>query len=252
MAAQSVSISQESAGTGREMRNQKVLEHLPLVRAIAVRVHEGLPIFVELEDLVHAGVLGLFDAVDKYDPGKGVAFQTYAKHRIKGAMLDSLRQADWASRDTRRRQKQVEAVTRGLTTKLGRMPLEEEVAEEMGVSVERWRQIMMELHTTGPVSVSIHADQDPERQEPPANSEFRPDRMAERHQMRLTLARAIECLPERYQRVVFLYYTNDMTMREIGDLMGVNESRVSQIHKTALKRMATVLEEAGIRSAEAL
>ena len=252
MGVQSVSIGKGQAKISREARNQAVLEHLSLVKAIAIRVHEGLPVHVDLDDLVHAGVLGLFDAVDKYDPSKCVAFQTYAKHRIKGAILDSLRQLDWASRDTRRRQKRVEFVTRELTHRLGRVPVEQEIADEMGVTLARWREILLELHTTGPVSVSSHADQDPDRQEPPAKNEFRPDRMAERHQLKVTLARAIGCLPERYQRVVFLYYTNDLTMREIGDLMGVNESRVSQIHKTALKKMAVVLESAGIRSAEAL
>jgi RNA polymerase sigma factor FliA len=252
MGAQSVSTGKAQATMSREARNQMVLEHLPLVRAIAIRVHEGLPLHVDLDDLVHAGILGLFDAVDKFDAAKNVAFQSYAKHRIKGAILDSLRELDWASRDTRRRQKRVESITRSLSSRLGRMPGEQEVAEELGVSVSRWRHMLMELHTLGPISVSTHTDQDPDRQEPPAHSEYRPDRMAERHQLKITIARAIECLPERYQRVVFLYYTNDLTMREIGDLMGVNESRVSQIHKTALKKMAVVLESAGICSAEAL
>ncbi|MGO9259981.1 MAG: sigma-70 family RNA polymerase sigma factor [Bryobacteraceae bacterium] len=247
-----MSIRKRPARISREDRNQIVLEHLSLVKAIAIRVHEGLPVHVDLEDLVHAGVLGLFDAVDKYDIGKNVVFQAYAKHRIKGAILDSLRQLDWASRDARRRQKRVESATRNLTARLGRMPAEQEVAEEMGVSVPRWRQMLLELHTVGPVSVSAHTDQDPDRQEPPERSDFRPDRMAERQQLKVTIERAIGSLPERYQRVVFLYYTNDLTMREIGDMLGVNESRVSQIHKTALKKMATVLESAGIRSAEAL
>ena len=251
MSVESVSVSNLQPGVPGATRNQIVLEHLPLVKVIAIRVHEGLPLYVELDDLVHAGVLGLFDAVDKYDPAKNVALQSYAKHRIKGAILDSLRELDWASRDTRRRQKHVESVTRNLTARLGRLPAEQEVAEEMGVTVDRWRQILMELRTMGPISVSARTDQDPDREEPPAKNEFRPDRMAERHQLKVTLARAIECLPERYQRVVFLYYSNDMTMRQIGNLMGVNESRVSQIHKTALKKMAVVLESAGIRSAEA-
>jgi RNA polymerase sigma factor FliA len=252
MSAQIVSICRKQAERTQESRNGTVLEHLPLVRAIALRIHEGLPVQVELEDLIHAGVLGLFDAVDKYDPNKKVAFQVYAKHRIKGAILDSLRELDWASRDIRRRQKQVESVTRDLAARLGRAPVEQEVAEGMGVSLPRWREMLLELHTLGPISVSINPEQDADRQEPPAKSEFRPDRMAERHQLKLTLARAIGSLPERYQRVVFLYYTNDLTMREIGDLMGVNESRVSQIHKTALRKMATVLESAGIHSAKAL
>jgi RNA polymerase sigma factor FliA len=249
----SVSEQKKPAGRSAEARNEIVLEHLPLVKAIAIRVHEGLPVYVDLDDLVHAGVLGLFDAVDKYDATKNVAFQAYAKHRIKGAILDSLRQLDWASRDTRRRQKRAESATHELAARLGRMPAEDEVAQEMGVSVERWRQIMVELQSVAPaVSVSANADLDPDRQEPAARSEFRPDRMAERHQLHITLAKAMGHLPERYQKVMFLYYTNDLTMREIGDMLGVNESRVSQIHKTALRKMATVLESEGIHSAGAL
>src|SRR5436853_1301711 len=112
----------------KALRDRIVMEHLPLVKAIAIRVHENLPVHVDLDDLIHAGVLGLFDAVAKYDAAKNVAFHAYAKHRIKGAMLDSLRQLDWASRDLRQRQKKVETVTRDLTAKLGRVPTEAEVA----------------------------------------------------------------------------------------------------------------------------
>ena len=103
-----------------EVRDRIVLDHLPLVKAIAIRVHENLPVHVDLDDLIHAGVLGLFDAVAKYDASKNVAFQSYAKHRIKGAILDSLRQLDWASRDLRKRQKQMDSVTRDLSARLGR------------------------------------------------------------------------------------------------------------------------------------
>src|ERR1700746_94986 len=106
----------------REVRDQIVLDHLPLVKAIAIRVHENLPVHVDLDDLIHAGVMGLFDAVTKYDAAKNVVFHAYAKHRIKGAILDSLRQLDWASRDLRKRQKQVDSVTQTLAVKLGRTP----------------------------------------------------------------------------------------------------------------------------------
>src|SRR6185437_17057398 len=122
----------------QELRDQIVLENLPLVKAIAIRVHESLPVHVDLDDLVHAGVLGLFDAVTKYDEGKKVVFPAYAKHRIKGAILDSLRQADWASRDLRRRQKQVESLTRDLAARLGRAPNDGEMAEASGVTLVRW------------------------------------------------------------------------------------------------------------------
>src|SRR5258707_15645801 len=119
-------------------RDRIVLEHLPLVKAIAIRVHENLPVHVDLDDLVHAGVLGLFDAASKFDPEKQVAFSSYAKHRIKGAILDSLRQLDWASRDLRRRHKQVEAARRELQATLQRTPTESEIASKLGVDVDRW------------------------------------------------------------------------------------------------------------------
>jgi RNA polymerase sigma factor for flagellar operon FliA len=237
----------------KEERDQIVLKHLPLVKAIAIRVHENLPVHVDLDDLIHAGVMGLFDAVEKYDGTKNVVFHAYAKHRIKGAILDSLRQSDWASRDLRRRQKQAETITRDLAAKLGRAPQDNEVAESMGVGMERWRRMQMELRTVGLVSATPVNDTDRERtQEFPAADDSQPDRMAEMRQLQTTLARAIGSLPERYQKVVFLYYTNDLTMKQIGEALGVNESRVSQIHKTALKRMATVLEGEGIKSVQSL
>jgi RNA polymerase sigma factor for flagellar operon FliA len=234
------------------MRDRIVLEHLPLVKAIAIRVHENLPVHVDLDDLTHAGVLGLFDAVTKYDAHKNVVFHAYAKHRIKGAILDSLRQLDWASRDLRKRQKQVDSVSNTLATKLGRTPQESEIADEMGLSPDRWHRIQLELRTVGTVSATAHPDPDFDRaMEFPATSELQPDHMCGQRQLRVTLARAIDKLPKRYQKVVFLYYTNEMTMKEIGEIMGVNESRVSQIHKIALKKMATVLQSEGIHSAEA-
>ena len=133
-------FAQSRSKLTQEKRDQIVLEHLPLVKAIAIRVHENLPVHVDLDDLIHAGVMGLFDAVIKYDHSKNVAFHAYAKHRIKGSVLDSLREMDWASRDLRRRQKQVESVTRELTGQLGRAPSESEVAKEMGMDLKHWRK----------------------------------------------------------------------------------------------------------------
>src|SRR5258705_11401172 len=155
--ARSVS-TRRSKKLPQQERDQIVLENLPLVKAIAIRVHENLPVHVDLDDLIHAGVLGLFDAVAKYDASKNVAFQSYAKHRIKGAILDSLRQLDWASRDLRKRQKQVDTITRELAAKLGRNPHETEVASQMGVTMDRWRHIQMELRTVGPASLTPNTD----------------------------------------------------------------------------------------------
>jgi RNA polymerase sigma factor for flagellar operon FliA len=251
---QGEAVSPSKRKVSRETRDQIVMDHLSLVKAIAIRVHENLPVHVELDDLVHAGVLGLFDAVDKYDSEKNVAFQAYAKHRIKGAILDSLRQLDWASRDMRKRQKQVDLVTRDLTARLGRNPDDQELAKEMGVEENRWHRMVMELRTVGLTStVTTFADQERDRaDEFPAAPDAQPDRICERNELRDTLARVMKTLPERYRAVVGLYYTNDMTMKQIGSVMGVNESRISQIHKTALRKMLIVLEAEGIRSSEAL
>jgi len=243
----------ENEGSRLAKRDRVVLDHLPLVRAIAVRVHENLPVHVEVDDMIHAGILGLFDAADKYDPDKQVAFSSYAKHRIKGAILDSLRQSDWASRDLRRRHKQVEAAARDLSAVLQRTPTDAEMAEKLGIDVERWRQTMIDLRNVGLTSASTRgADQDdlPAR-EFPSKPETQPDSMCAQEQMRSVLGDAMKTLPERYQKVVSLYYTNEMTMKEIGGVLGINESRVSQIHKSALEKMAVVLHSTGIHSSQA-
>ena len=235
-------------------RDRLVLQHLPLVRAIAVRVYENLPVHVELEDLVHAGILGLFDAASKYNDEKQVTFQGYAKHRIKGAILDSLRDMDWASRDLRKRHKQLEAITRELAAVMERNPTEAEIAEKMGMDVARWRQVAMELRIVGLLSGSSRPPDSENKNAPefPAGDELNPDVIAGQRELRSVLSSAMKTLPERYQAVISLYYLGGRTMREIGETLGINESRVSQIHRAALDRMAVSLQAAGIHSAESL
>jgi RNA polymerase sigma factor FliA len=234
-------------------RDRVVLEHLPLVKAIAVRVHENLPVHVDLDDLVHAGIIGLFDAATKFNPEKQVVFSSYAKHRIKGAILDSLRQLDWASRDMRRRHKQVEAATRDLSSTLQRAPTEAEVAAKLGMDVDRWRTMMLDLRNVGLVSASTRSNDSEDLPAPdfPSKVENQPDSICAREQLRNVLTVAMKTLPERYQKVVLLYYTNEMTMKEIGGVLGINESRVSQIHKSALEKMQTALQASGITSSQA-
>ena len=234
-------------------RDRVVLEHVPLVKAIAVRVHENLPVHVDLDDLVHAGILGLFDAASKFNPDKQVVFSSYAKHRIKGAILDSLRQLDWASRDMRRRHKQVEAATRDLAAELQRNPTEQEVAQKLGMDAERWRTMMIDLRNVGLISASTRGNEGDDLPAPdfPSKPETHPDSICAREQLRSVLGVAMKTLPERYQKVVLLYYTNEMTMKEIGGILGINESRVSQIHKSALEKMQVALESTGITSAHA-
>ena len=233
------------------------MNHLPLVKAIAARVRENLPIQVEMDDLVHAGVLGLFDAVQKFDPSKRVVFHLYAKHRIRGAILDSLRQLDWASRDLRKRFKQIEAMTQRLSYRLGRPPAEAELAQEMGVPLARWRKLVWELHAAGlganqghlrgPFTDSLDRFFAPEARQ---NDEDLADRAYARQQLRFVLATALQSLPARYQRVVILYYTQGCTMKQIGTELGVNESRVSQIHKAALEKLLCALRARGVQNAQ--
>jgi RNA polymerase sigma factor for flagellar operon FliA len=232
-------------------RDELILDHLPLVTAIAVRVHENLPVHVELDDLIHAGVMGLFEAATKYDANKMVAFPAYAKHRIKGAILDSLRQLDWASRDLRRRHKQMEQVTLELTTRLSRAPTPVEIAGEMGMSLNRWKTLMIDLRNLGLLAAQSRTNNDLDErpaQDLPCACEQHPDRLFARTELRSKLSSAIKTLPERYRQVVTLYYDRDLTMKEIGTILGVNESRISQIHKAALERMQNALSSSGIHS----
>jgi RNA polymerase sigma factor FliA len=234
-------------------RDALILEHLPLVTAIAAHVQRSLPVHTEFDDLVHAGVMGLFDAATKYQDDKKVAFPTYAKHRIKGAILDSLRQLDWASRDLRKRHKQMETVTRDLTAKLGRTPTQNELAAAMGLSSRRWQSLLVDFRNLGLAATQLRATdrEDQPLNDAPCMPADRPDEVFARSEMRERLGSAMKTLPERYQQVVTLYYDRDMTMKEIGGILGVNESRVSQIHKCALERMQSALGVSGIHTVAA-
>lgn len=239
---------------GQGERDALVLKHLSLVRAIAIRVYENLPVHVDVDDLVHAGILGLFDAALKYSGEKQVSFHAYAKHRIKGAILDSLRDMDWASRDLRKRHKQLEAVTRDLAAVMERTPTEAEIADKMGMDVNRWRQVAVELRMVGLLSASSRPPESDNQSVPefPANDQLNPDVIAGQNELRTVLSAAMKSLPERYQAVISLYYLGGKTMREIGDRLGINESRVSQIHRAALDKMSTNLQAAGIHSSGCL
>lgn len=234
-------------------RDRLILEHLPLVKAIAGHIQKSIPVHIELDDLVHAGTMGLFDAATKYREDREVTFAVYAKHRIRGAILDSLRQMDCASRDLRKRQKQMETVTRELTAKLGRAPSETEIAEAMGLTVRQWQCFMVDLRSIAGAAIQHKTtdEQDQPVLEPPTSPADAPDRICARTELRARLGSALSSLPVRQRQVMELYYQGDYTMREIGGMLGVNESRVSQIHKSALVRMQAALQESGIHSAAA-
>jgi RNA polymerase sigma factor FliA len=234
-------------------RDELITEHLHLVSAIAAHVQNSIPVHIELDDLVHAGTMGLFDAATKYRDDKEVAFPTYAKHRIRGAIIDSLRQQDWASRDLRKRYRQMEAVKEELTTKLGRTPTENELAEAMGLNSRRWQALMVDFRSLNAAAAQQMPRESEDQLAPeiPASPAGSPDRLFASSQLREKLAGAMKTLPERYRQVVAMYYQHDMTMKEIGSRLGVNESRVSQMHKSALGRMQAALTGQGLVSAAA-
>jgi len=229
-------------------RDQRILDNVHLVKIIAIRVYEGLPVHIELEELIQVGVMGLLEAPEKFDENKNVTFAAYAKHRIRGAILDSLRQMDWASRDQRRRVRQMETAVHNLSTTLCRNPSDSEVASEMGMDLARWQRMLGELQSGGFVSASSRApgQEDGPPPELPAGETDNPDVICKRHELTTILQEMLRALPLRYQDVVKMYYHDELTMKEIGVRLGVNESRVSQIHKAALRKLAVLFTSAGI------
>lgn len=234
-------------------RDELITEHLYLVNSIAAHVQKSLAVHVELDDLVHSGMMGLFDAATKYTADKEVAFGAYAKHRIRGAILDGLRQLDWASRDLRKRYKQVEAKRKELSETLGREATDAEVAAALGIDTKRWQSLMVDFRNMGSAASQTRAEREDEQplQDAPCSPAQGPDQVFARSQMRSKLGFAMQVLPKRHQEVVTMYYERDLTMKEIGSLLGVNESRVSQIHKNALVRMQSALQGNGVHSASA-
>jgi RNA polymerase sigma factor FliA len=254
MSTAAIAVDRFQTAANIAKRDELITEHLHLVTAIAAHVRRSVSVHIELDDLVHAGTMGLFDAASKYQAEKEVAFSTYAKHRIRGAILDSLRQLDWASRDMRKRYKQVEAVTRELTVQLKREPTEAEVANAMGLDARRWQSLMVDFRNMACAAASQargeHNDEQPLREAPCAPTQH-PDQVFARAEMRHKLQSVIQTLPERHQQVIKLYYEGDLSMKEIGSILGVNESRVSQMHKSALARMQSAFTGRGISSTTA-
>jgi RNA polymerase sigma factor for flagellar operon FliA len=225
-------------------QERMMIDHLPTVRFLARRIHERLPQHVEIEDLVSAGVLGLMDALQKFDPAKKVQFRSYAQFRIRGAILDSLRTLDWSPRDLRRKGRAVEEAMRALTTRIGRSPSESEVAAEMEMTLGEYQQLLGELK--GLEIGTLHAERSEDSGEEelayiPNRPEDDPLFRCLKGEMQARLTDAIDQLPERERLVMTLYYYEEMTMKEIGLTLGVVESRVSQIHASAVLHLRSLL-----------
>ncbi|MGA3125286.1 MAG: FliA/WhiG family RNA polymerase sigma factor [Candidatus Korobacteraceae bacterium] len=229
-----------------EVRNRILMEQMPQVRYIARHIHDRLPQHVPIEDLIHAGILGLMDALTKYDEARQVQFKTYAKFRIRGAILDSLRELDWSPRDLRRKARQVELASARLSHALGRSPTEPEIATELGLTLDDFQHLLGELEGLDLGSFHIessdHEHDDDLCEYLPGNPEESPYYLTMKSELHQLLVRAIEELSEKEQQVLSLYYYEELTMKEAGAVLGVGESRVSQIHSLALLRLRTRLQ----------
>jgi RNA polymerase sigma factor FliA len=235
-------------------RDRLVIAHLPFLKAIAMNMHANLPSHVDVNDLVQAGILGLLEAANNFDPSKHVLFSTFARHRVKGAILDSLRRLDWASRNLRRGQRQIEAATRDLTLVLRRSPTEAETALKLGINVERLRKTLFELRSVSLVSALNHTNEDDNHlplDNFPGNQMTHPDSVFARRELGKLLGEAMKSLSERSRKIVRWYYTNELTMKTIGGILGINESRVCQLHKKALQKLSSALQHNGIDSIRA-
>src|SRR5580693_8188091 len=241
-----------SAGPMLSGEQERVLlEHLPIVRFLARRIHERLPQHVEIEDLVSAGVVGLMDAFAKFDPAKKVQFRSYAQFRIRGAILDSLRTLDWSPRELRRKGRAVEEAIRVLTARAGRAPAENEIAAEMGLGLEEYQQLLGNLKGLEIGTLHMERNEDSGEEElayVPGRPEEDPLFRCLRGELEDRLAESINQLPDRERLVMTLYYYEEMTMREIGLALGVVESRVSQVHASAVVHLRAALRDLGARA----
>jgi RNA polymerase sigma factor for flagellar operon FliA len=230
-------------------RDLLLMEHLSTVRYIARRIHERLPQHVDLDDLISAGVVGLIDAFSKFDHGKKVQFKSYAQFRIRGAILDSLRTLDWSPRELRRKGRAVEEAIRTVTQRIGRAPLEQEIATELNLTLNEYQRLLGDLKGLEIGSLHMERSEDSGDEELayiPGSPEEDPLFRCLKGEMKQRLADAIDDLPEKERMVLTLYYFEELTMKEIGLTLGVVESRVSQIHSSAVLHLRSAL--AGLRA----
>jgi RNA polymerase sigma factor FliA len=233
-------------------RQRLVLENLTEVRYIARRIHERLPPHVSFGDLVQAGILGLIDAVDKFDPQKNVQLMSYARFRIRGAILDSLRLMDWAPRNLRRQAHRLERASRELIGELGHSPSASEIASKLGLPIEDFQRLLGDLRGLKLESLQLCSDEGTGEDALAVASrpEEDPFQMASRLETRLLVEEALTELDEKERDVLGLYYLEELTMKDIGMILGIGESRVSQIHAAALVHLRSLLAPSQPRCAE--
>jgi len=228
-----------------EERERLILEHLPQVRLIARRIQERLPESISLDDLVSTGVIGLISAIDNFDPGHNVKLKTYAEYKIRGAILDSLRGLDWAPRQKRRKAKHIEAAVAIAEQRLQRAPTEEEIAAELQIPLDEYHQWLVEIRGLNIASLEyVSGDQGKDLLHylPDGNDDL-PSALFERSELERLLAEGIEGIPEIERTVLSLYYHEELTLREIAQVVSLHESRISQLKSQAILRLRSRLAE---------
>ncbi|NDY42705.1 FliA/WhiG family RNA polymerase sigma factor [Dissulfurirhabdus thermomarina] len=234
-------------GDGKELtpaqREELILKYTPLIKYIAGRLAMRLPPHISVDDLISSGIIGLIDAIKKFDPGKKIQFKTYAEFRIRGAMLDELRSMDWIPRSVRKKATELERAYQKLEKELGRPAEDEEVARELGITIQEFHDLLEKTRHITFLDIEVIR-----RRMPDSNEEDLFDLIEDKNdldpftrlnmlEVREVLMEAIKGLPEKERLVVSLYYYEDLTMREIGEIMGYTESRISQMHTKAMLRL---------------
>ena len=227
---------------GQLDRDALIRRHVPLVRRIALHMIAKLPPNVELDDLIQVGMIGLAEALSRFESEQGVQFETFASQRIRGAMLDELREGDWMSRSSRKSQKDIEHALHRLEQRLGRTPLESEIADELGMDLDDYQSLLGKVRGTQLVYLEDMSGGDEGEdflERHVADSGADPFALLRDHRLRVALLEAIKALPEREQYIMGMYYEHDMNLKEIAAVLEVTESRVCQLHSQAIARLRT-------------
>lgn len=224
-----------------EVRENIILEYAPLVKVVAGRLSMYLGYNVEYEDLVSYGIFGLIDAIDKFDCLKDVKFETYASLRIRGAILDQIRKMDWIPRTIRQKQKRIDAAIKEIEAQYGRSATDEEIAKRLGITDDEYLDWQSQMKITNVVSLNEFLEQGSEVSNEAGSTRSStfdsPEEILEREELKKMLAQALELLTEKERKVVLLYYYEDLTLKEISNILEVSESRISQLHTRALQKM---------------
>ncbi len=229
-------------------RNKIILEFLPKINYIVQNLkQENLPATVTEEDMINTGVLGLIDAIEKYDPEKGVKLSTYAEIRIRGQIIDSLRKLDWIPRNVRQKARHIENAIHEVEQKLGREASPEEIAEYLGISVEEYMKYAEKIANSGFVSIdtTVGNDEDSSTKlwQVISINDDTPDKYVEEQELKKILSDIISKLNERERLIITLYYYEELSMKEIGEILGLTESRISQIHTKTMKKIRKMVEK---------